>query len=380
MGKWTGKYVIGLTGNIATGKSVVRRMLEHQGAYGIDADALAHRVIARGAPGYQQVVDLFGRYVVGADQEIDRARLGRIVFNDPSALIQLEKIIHPLVTQVIDFFVRRARQPVIVVEAIKLFEAGLAQQCDSIWVSSAAPEKQLARLVENRKLSEPAARQRIAAQPPQAEKEARARVIITTNGSFEDTWRQVAAGWKKHVPAVPEPIPALKPKPAAASQSLVVERGRPRHAGEIAAFASRLGYPYLGRSGSDVMAAFGEKAFLMLKAGNRLAGVASWQVENLISRVTDLLVDPQVDKVNALTILLNEMEQASRDLQCEAALVFMRPGSAGAEALLSQLGYTRRTPQSLGVQAWEEAASESMPANTLLFFKQLRADRILRPI
>jgi dephospho-CoA kinase len=355
-------------------------MLEHQGAYGIDADTLAHRVIARGAPGFQQVVDLFGRYVLGADQEIDRTRLGRIVFNDPSALSELENIIHPLVTQVIDYFIRRARQPVIVVEAIKLFEAGLAQQCDSIWVSSATPEKQFSRLVDNRKMSDSTAQQRIAAQPPQAEKVARAHVIITTNGSFEDTWRQVVAGWKKHVPAVPEAIPPVKPKPAAPSQSLVVERGRPRHAGEIAAFANRLGYPYLGRSGSEVMAAFGEKAFLMLKAGTRLSGVASWQVENLISRVTDLLIDPQIGKENAYTILLNEMEQASRDLQCEAALVFIRPGLTDHEVLLNQLGYTRRTPQTLGVQAWEEAAIESMPANTLLFFKQLRADRILRPI
>ena len=69
MSKWAGKYVIGLTGNIGTGKSVVRRMLEHLGAYGIDADALSHRTIAKGAPGYQPVIDLFGRWILTAGRD-----------------------------------------------------------------------------------------------------------------------------------------------------------------------------------------------------------------------------------------------------------------------------------------------------------------------
>src|SRR5512141_1238742 len=102
MSAWPGKYVIGLTGNIGTGKSVVRRMLEHMGAYGIDADALAHRAMANGAPGYGPVVAAFGSFVVEAGGEIDRTRLGRIVFNDPDALKILEGIIHPLVGQAVD--------------------------------------------------------------------------------------------------------------------------------------------------------------------------------------------------------------------------------------------------------------------------------------
>src|SRR5512136_3097053 len=89
MSVWRGKFVIGLTGNIASGKSVVRRMLEHLGAYGIDADALSHRAIARGAPGYQSVVDIFGKWVLDAHGEIDRGKLGKLVFSDPAALKQL---------------------------------------------------------------------------------------------------------------------------------------------------------------------------------------------------------------------------------------------------------------------------------------------------
>src|SRR5210317_1680794 len=102
MSAWPGKYVIGLTGNIATGKSVVRKMLEHLGAYGIDADALAHRAIAKDAPGYQPVLEAFGNWVLTPEGQIDRVRLGRIVFSDPEALVQLETIVHPLVRGAID--------------------------------------------------------------------------------------------------------------------------------------------------------------------------------------------------------------------------------------------------------------------------------------
>src|SRR5512142_578725 len=123
--KWAGKYVIGLTGNIGTGKSVVRRMLEHTGAFGIDADAFSHRAIAKGAPGYGRVVETFGRWVVGPDGEIDRAKLGRLVFADPSGLAQLEAIVHPLVLQAVDYMVQRTDKPVVVIEAIKLLEANM---------------------------------------------------------------------------------------------------------------------------------------------------------------------------------------------------------------------------------------------------------------
>src|SRR5690606_39488681 len=96
----SGKFVIGLTGNIATGKSVVRRMLEHLGAYTIDADALTHRVYAKGAPGYQPVIDKFGKWLLNKDNEIDRKKLGNLVFSDAEAMSQLEDIVDPYVGQV----------------------------------------------------------------------------------------------------------------------------------------------------------------------------------------------------------------------------------------------------------------------------------------
>ena len=128
------------------------------------------------------------------------------------------------------------------------------------------------------------------------------------------------------------------------------------------------------------MAAFGDKAFLILQVGQSLMGVIAWQVENLVARTTDIVIDPAVPLNQALPALVSEMERASKELQSEASLIFIKPALAQQENLWKSLGYAARAPQSLGILAWQEAAMESMPAGTVLLFKQLRTDRILRPI
>ncbi len=375
MSKWAGKYIIGLTGNIGTGKSVVRRMLEHLGAFGIDADALAHRAMAKGAPGYNPVVQAFGRWIVGSDGEIDRRRLGRVVFSDPEALAQLEAIIHPLVLQAVDWMISRSSKQVVVIEAIKLLEANMHKTCDSVWVVTAPEKVQMARLVQKRKISEADARQRVQAQPPQKEKIAAASVVIENVGSFEDTWKQVSTAWLQHFPRVaPEPV---KAKPVQASELSVV-RARPRDSAQIADLFNRVRKegPV---SSEEIMAEFGDKAFLLLHAGEKLVGAAGWQVENLVARTTEIVIDPHIPATQALPILVTEMEHASKDLQCEASLVFTSP-TLSMDALWQGLGYERRVPQSLGVAVWQEAARETVRPGQSLYFKQLRQDRVLRPI
>ncbi len=378
MSKWAGKYVIGLTGNIGTGKSVVRRMLEHLGALGIDADSFSHRAIAKGAPGYDPVIQTFGRWILDPQGEIDRARLGRLVFSDPQALAQLEAIIHPLVLQAVDWIIGRSNKPVVVIEAIKLLEANMHRSCDSVWVVVAPPEAQVARLVQRRKMREAEALQRIQAQPPQQAKVAAANVIIHNTGSFEDTWRQVSAAWQKNVPAIQTPAPEPV-KPVVTPQGdLTVTRARPRDSELIAAFMNRFQKDGPVTS-DDVMAGFGDKAFLLLRLGNRLVGLAGWQVENLVSRTNGIVIDPAVSAAQALPPLVAEMERASRDLQCEASLVFTE-ANLSADPVWRKLGYERRAPQSLSVSIWQEAAMETAQPGQTLYFKQLRQDRVLRPI
>ncbi len=377
MGKWSGKTVIGLTGNIGTGKSVVRKMLEHLGAYGIDADQLSHRAMAKGAPGYKPVVEMFGRWVVAADGQIDRARLGKIVFSDPAALTELEKIVHPLVSQAVDMLVQRTTQPVIVIEAIKLLESDLRTACDSVWVTAAPPEIQLKRLMQARGMSEAEARQRINAQPPQAQKTAAAQVVIQNAGTFTETWKQVSAAYQKISPEAVEAAPAASRQTAG---ELRVVRGKPRHSAEIAELFNRLRLPSRRLNSDDIMAAFGEKAFLLLQGDGGLVGVIGWQVENLVARATDVVVDPKLPPQRALKVMLEDMERASGDLLAEAALVFVGSDLANLDSVWKELGYTRKAPEELTVLAWKEAALESMPKGATLFFKQLRVDRIMRPV
>ena len=381
MSNLPGKIIIGLTGNIATGKSMVRRMLEHLGAYTIDADALSHRVIFKGAPGYQPVLDKFGTWLLDKDGQINREKLGKLVFSDGQALAQLEDIIHPYVNQAVNLLASRASQKVIVIEAIKLLESSLRNQCDTIWVTDATQEVQVERLVRKRGMKREDALQRIHSQSAQKEKLASAKVIISNNGSFDDLWKQVNEAWKKLLPeAKSEPATQVLPKPETGEEAYTLQRGKPRDSQKIADLMTRLSKGKQTMTKDDVMEAFGEKAFLLLQLGDELAGVAGWQVENLVVRTLDLYLDPKATADKALPLLLNEVERASSELQCEASLVFPPMELVGFDSVWKQLGYERRTPETLGVDVWADAAIESMPKGSALFFKQLRTDRVLRPI
>jgi len=207
-------YLIGLTGNIATGKSSVARILKGLGAHVVDADKLAHRLMEPGTEVWQQVVDAFGEEMVGPGDRIDRSRLGSLVFSDPEALQRLEEIVHPAVlaeTERILMGIEQAhdsgdgglqqgevvRGPVAVVEAIKLIESGLAERCDSVWVVTCARDLQVQRLMENRGLSRAEALLRIDAQPLQEHKVKLADVVMENSGSREDLRQRVEREWER---------------------------------------------------------------------------------------------------------------------------------------------------------------------------------------
>lgn len=378
MGKVPGKFIVGLTGNIGTGKTVVRRMLEHLGAYTIDADALSHRAMAKGAPGYLPVLEVFGKWILDGDGEINRKKLGDLVFRDPAALEQLEGIIHPFVHKAVDVLVKRASQPVVVIEAIKLLEGDLRSICDSIWVTYAPQVVQIERLTRKRNISRDEALQRINAQAPQNDKINAANIVIRNIGSYDDLWNQVSQAWKKNVPAA-ERVQTGSLKEAKAGE-FKVTRGKPRDAQAIADLINRLSKGEQKLTADDVMAQFGDKAYMLLHLGREPVGIAGWQVENLVVRTTDLYLEAGIEIEKALEMLVEEIEHVSSDLQCEASLIFPTTDLAGHKNVWTKLGYERRAPEALGVQAWTDAAKESMPIKSSLFFKQLRQDRVLRPI
>ena len=380
--RWTGKYVIGLTGNIATGKSVVRKMLEHLGAFTIDADAFAHQAMAKGGPAYAAVVKTFGEWLLTPEGEVNRAYLARIVFAEPVALGKLEAILHPFVGQAIDVLLKRSKAPVAVIEAIKLIESGLAKECDALWVVNVPAPVQEARLIEKRRLSEAEAALRVAAQPPQAEKLKAASTVIDNSGTFEDTWTQVQAAFGQIAPLAGAPAAeAPAPAPAPGAKGIKVRRGKPGDANAIAAFIKQVTNGQRSLTRADMMAAFGDKAYMLADYDGQLGAIVGWKVENLVARVDEFYIAATTPLEQVASPLIDAVENAARELQSEAALVFVpAPLAQAAAQALSGLEYAPQALEKLGVAAWKEAAKESMPPDTALLFKKLREDRVLKPI
>lgn len=219
MSRFPDKYVIGLTGNIAVGKSLVRQMGQHLGAYPIDADALVHQAMAPGAPAYKPIVDMFGQFILNADKSINRAALGQIVFGNAVALQRLEGVTHPVVRQAITALIQRAKQKVIIVEAIKLLEGELINVVDEVWVVNAKPETQYRRLLSKRGMTPEEAKKRILAQNAQNDKLKQANVVIENDGDVEQTWKQVQTAWNNIVNRFLNKVSSTQSVPAVTNTS-----------------------------------------------------------------------------------------------------------------------------------------------------------------
>jgi dephospho-CoA kinase len=202
-------YVIGLTGNIATGKSTVAAMLRRLGACVIDADDLVHDLLRAGTEVNRRVVARFGAEVRAPSGDIDRAKLGALAFADAKALADLEGITHPAVVAESLRLIAACDRPVCVVEAIKLFEANMHRTCQAVWVVTSSREQQVERLMRTRGLSAAQAEFRMDAQPPASAKVARADVVIDNTQGLAETWAQVVRAWNA--------IPGLTPVPLTTS-------------------------------------------------------------------------------------------------------------------------------------------------------------------
>lgn len=387
MGRWKDKYVIGLTGNIAMGKSLVRRMLEHLGAYTIDADALVHQAMAPGAPAYKPVVLTFGTWILDAEKRIDRSRLGAIAFAHPEALHRLEAITHPIVERAIDTLVSRTPRRFVVIEAIKLIEGPLADWVDTIWVVNASEETQVARLVK-RGLARQEALKRIRAQNPQADKLARAHVVIDNNGMPEETWAQVRSAWSQIAGAAraeaqqtaPQRVEIGGVRSDGSTAAVNIVRGTPHNAMQIAELIFQHSGKRLTRD--DVLILFGQKSYLMAMEGERPIALIGFLVENLIMRVDELLVLNGKPVTPIITALIQAVERASRELESEVGYVFLPPGvSAEVIQALRAQGYEPQALETITVPAWREAVREARPdPSYAVFGKRLRAERVYRPI
>src|SRR5258706_6779613 len=185
--------IIGITGNIACGKTAVGHMLLEMGAERyIDADALGHQLYLKGRAIAVRVAEAFGPEVVAADGSIDRKALGAIVFQDAEAMRRLEAIVHPAVGQaLLKELASVSPSGIAIIDAIKLLEGGSGALCQSKWIIVCNEEQELARLMARNQLSEEEARARVRAQPSVAARLPLLDEVIDNSGSLEDTGRQV---------------------------------------------------------------------------------------------------------------------------------------------------------------------------------------------
>lgn len=193
-------FVIGITGNIAAGKSTVLQVLADLGATTIDMDVVTRSALRSDGDGFSPVVQRFGREILDDQGEIDRARLGQIVFSEPANLRELEAIIHPLVGEIAKSWVEQAGTPVVAIEAIKMLEGGKSRDlCDLIWVVTSDERMQLARLRETRGMTEDDGLQRLANQSSQEWKVEQADHVVSNIGTKLDLEERVGFLWRNVV-------------------------------------------------------------------------------------------------------------------------------------------------------------------------------------
>jgi len=188
-------FVVGVTGNIACGKSTVLTRLRERGAATVDADAVYHRLIAPGLPLWSALQDRFGPTILAPDGSIDRRALGAIVFGDQRALADLDRLTHPAVVDAVGAELALTDAAVVAVDAVKLIESGLDDRCDRVWLVVCPPETQVERLMARNGVPRAEAARRVAAQPPVTPKLARADAVLDNSGDLESLRSQVDRAW-----------------------------------------------------------------------------------------------------------------------------------------------------------------------------------------
>jgi len=194
--------VIGLTGSIGTGKSEAARQLEALGASIISADQVGHEAYTPNTEAWEKVVASFGDEILGDDGEIDRRKLGTIVFSDPGQLDKLNQIMHPRMARMVADQIEDLRTQgvdVVVVEAALLFEAGWDSLVEEVWVTDSPEQMVIERLKKRNGLSEEEARKRISSQMDRSERLERSDYVIDNSGDMAGLESAIKELWDRRV-------------------------------------------------------------------------------------------------------------------------------------------------------------------------------------
>jgi dephospho-CoA kinase len=391
--RWPDKTVVGLTGNIATGKSVVGRLAAEKGALVLDADKIVHQILENDPSMQASVAVAFGSEVRRSDGTIDRAALAEIVFSDESALRDLELLLHPAVRKEIFERIEAGDASVVVIEAIKLLEGELVDVCDRVWVTRCPRDVQIRRLMVCRGMDAETAAVRVNAQNPQAAKVARADVVIDTKDTIAETKEQFERAWKglprASEPAGParrpEPEPEAKPAEASAEEQptpaedvdVTVRRARPSDIPTILLLINKATGGAVRMTRAEMLQSFGERSYLIGQVGTEIGTVVGWTTDSTTAVCVEQIFAHPLQGVEVTgPPLLAEIERSARELICEVAFAFL-PYDAPDEIrqVLAGAGYQEMNDQEMR-RAWQQTVEERQPDDTYIMGKVLRDVRV----
>lgn len=406
--RWPGKTIIGLTGNIATGKSAVMRMAAEKGALTLDADKIVHSILEEDRSMQAAIAVAFGPEVRRADGSIDRAALAAIVFSDEEALRDLERMLHPAVRQRIYEQVNETPAAVVVLEAIKLLEGELVEITDQVWVTRAPRKVQIERLMVCRGMDAETAATRVNAQSSQEAKVAKADVVIDTDGTMGDTWAQFDLAWARlpltevaeqemRAPkAEPSalrtpPVPDLQPSPETAPPSaqpaveeavaededVIVRRARPSDIPGILLLIHKATDGQIQMKRTDLLMAFSERSYLIGQQDATITTVVGWNTSSTTAVAIDQIFAHPLAAIDVTGApLLREIESSARELICEVVLVYLPPDVPDRiRRFFLEAGYEPREREGMP-RAWQQTVVETQPQNTFILAKVLRNIRV----
>jgi dephospho-CoA kinase len=382
---------VGLTGNIATGKSAVMGLAQERGAYTIDTDQIVRKILATDSDVQIAIAAAFGPSVRRVDGRIKRRTLGSIVFNDPSALRRLELIIHPVVRRMLYNQVDVNNSRVVLIEAIKLLEGGLAADCDQIWVTRCSESTQMQRLMICRGMDEATARQRIDSQSPQEIKVSAADVVINTDGTMVETERHFNHAWNRIINQLPPKRSfitelnkrennkgqRLKPaeKEGEAVSQLIIRRARPADVPSILWLIKQATNAEVAMTRSELLAAFGDRGYIIGQQGTTISAVAGWIADYQVATVEEFYIYPREAAAVTGEAVLEEIESTAESLLCEVILA-CRPQNETKEIrlLFEEKDFVIADPSRLP-KVWKTAISNSGSTPRSLWMKVLQTSR-----
>ncbi|MCB9419271.1 MAG: dephospho-CoA kinase [Ardenticatenaceae bacterium] len=400
----SGKLIVGLTGNIATGKSAVMRLAAEHGALTIDADKIVHELQDHDTEMQAAIGVAFGREVRLEDGRIDRRTLGKIVFGDAQAMADLEAIIHPYVRREVAKRIKESDKSIVFIEAIKLLEGALAKICHQIWVTRCSRQRQLDRLRICRGMDTETAVTRIKAQPSQEEKVARADIVIDTEGLMIDTEKQFAMAWERlpdprlagtrllpDLPPQPPPQAAAPtPRPSAAElapmeiavetvdrpEGLEVRRARPADVAAMLLLMHKATNGAVQMKRAELLMALSERGYFIGQIGTEISALMGWNIDSQVARIDQIFIHPLEATMTTGLAILEEVEKSADAHVCEIILAFIADDAPPEiEQTFDRQAFGPANPTNLP-QVWQRAVDESQPEGTHLRLKVLRDRRL----